>query len=227
MIQEPYRVLLVDDEPDILQFVGYNLRKEGFEVSTANNGIEAIAQAQEIQPHLILMDVMMPEMDGIEACAEIRNIPTLKKTFIVFLTARSEDYSQIAGFDAGADDYVTKPVRPQILITRIKSMMRRLEEEEVPSHIISIKNLTINHQKFLVYINGKVINLTKKEFDLLSFLANKPNRVFTRPQIFSAIWGNDVIVGDRTIDVHIRRIREKLNVDYLKTIKGVGYKFES
>ncbi|MEI6576412.1 MAG: response regulator transcription factor [Bacteroidota bacterium] len=227
MAKETYRILLVDDEEDILEFLTYNLKKEGFEVRTAHNGQEAISQARKYLPHLILLDVMMPVMDGIEACAEIRQIPSLKKTFIVFLTARGEDFSQIAGFDAGADDYVSKPVKPKVLISRINAMLRRFQEQEAVDNVICIKNLVINRDKFLVYKDEEEIVMTKKEFDLLSFLANVPNRVFSRDQIFTAVWGDDVIVGDRTIDVHIRKIREKLDVDYLKTVKGVGYKFEA
>jgi len=227
MAKETYRILLVDDEEDILEFLTYNLKKEGFEVRTAHNGQDAISQARKYLPHLILLDVMMPVMDGIEACAEIRQIPSLKKTFIVFLTARGEDFSQIAGFDAGADDYVSKPVKPKVLISRINAMLRRFQEQEAVDNVICIKNLVINRDKFLVYKDEEEIVMTKKEFDLLSFLANVPNRVFSRDQIFTAVWGDDVIVGDRTIDVHIRKIREKLDVDYLKTVKGVGYKFEA
>ncbi|MEI6575643.1 MAG: response regulator transcription factor [Bacteroidota bacterium] len=227
MPSEPQRILLVDDEADIKEFLSYNLRKEGYQVFFASNGKEAIEEALKVQPHLILLDVMMPEMDGIEACEEIRKIPTLSKTFIVFLTARGEDFSQIAGFDSGADDYVTKPVKPKVLVSRIKALLRRFQETEITENVIRIQNLVINREKFMVYKGTEEIVLTKKEFDLLSLLTSSPDKVFTRDEIFSELWGDDVIVGDRTIDVHIRKIREKLDVDFLKTVKGVGYKFEA
>lgn len=227
MPQDQHRILLVDDEADILEFLGYNLRKEGFEVFTAANGKEAIDEAMKVRPHLILLDVMMPVMDGMETCQEIRQIPQLKKTIVVFLTARGEDYSQIAGFDAGADDFVTKPVKPKVLISRIKALLRRQHDTETPDNIIKLKDLVINREKFLVYKNEEEIVLTKKEFDLLSLLASTPDKVFTRDEIFSKIWGDDVIVGDRTIDVHVRKIREKLDIENIKTVKGVGYKFEA
>jgi two-component system alkaline phosphatase synthesis response regulator PhoP len=223
----PHRILLVDDEADILEFLGYNLKKEGYAVFTATNGREAIDEALKVKPHLILMDVMMPVMDGIESCTEIRKIPALDQTLIIFLTARSEDYSQIAGFDSGADDYVTKPVKPKVLMSRIKALLRRFQDNPVHENSFTIKNLVINRDKYLILKDEEEIILTKKEFELLSLLASSPDKVFTRDEIFSALWGEDVIVGDRTIDVHIRKIREKLDVDYLKTVKGVGYKFEA
>jgi len=227
MSQDQHRILLVDDEADILEFLSYNLKKEGFEVFSASNGREAINEALRILPHLILLDVMMPVMDGMEACQEIRQIPQLKNTIIIFLTARGEDYSQIAGFDAGADDFVTKPIKPKVLISRIKALLRRQHTTETPDNIIRIKDLIINREKFLVYKNDAEITLTKKEFELLSLLASTPDKVFTRDEIFSKVWGDDVIVGDRTIDVHVRKIREKLDIDNIKTVKGVGYKFEA
>jgi two-component system, OmpR family, alkaline phosphatase synthesis response regulator PhoP len=225
---EQYKILLVDDEPDILEFLGYNLRKEGYEVHTCNNGKDGLAKAIEILPQLIILDVMMPEMDGIETCREIRQVTELKNTIVIFLTARGEDYSQIAGFEAGADDYVTKPVKPRVLISRVQALLRRYKEEPgtEAEQIISLNELIIDREKYVVIKDGKEYYLPRKEFELLSLLASKPNRVFTREDILNAIWGNDVIVGDRTIDVHVRKIREKLGNLNIKTIKGVGYKFE-
>lgn len=225
MDNSKYRVLLVDDEEDILEFLSYNLLREGFKVSTANNGIRAIEQAKEEQPHLIIMDVMMPKMDGITAVEEIRKIPQLDNTLIIFLTARSEDYSQIAGFEAGADDYVSKPIKPKILISRITAMLRRSAKTD-DSKVIKINGLEIDPLSFVVLKKGKKISLPKKEFKLLQLLANSPNKVFTRDEIFTKVWGDDVIVGDRTIDVHIRKIREKIGNEYITTIKGIGYKLE-
>lgn len=226
MKQEEYIILLVDDEPDILEFLGYNLRKEGYTLYTAENGKDAIEIAKHVIPHLIILDVMMPVMDGIETCSELKKIPKLDNTLIVFLTARGEDYSQIAGFDAGADDYITKPIKPKIIISRIKALLRRYKDEEVKNPPIELIDITIDKERYLVIKDGEEISLPKKEFELLSILASKPNKVFTRTEIFEEVWGNDVIVGDRTIDVHIRKIREKLGVDNIKTIKGVGYKYE-
>ncbi len=226
MKQEEYTILLVDDEPDILEFLGYNLRKEGYIVYTAADGKEAINIAKQINPHLIILDVMMPVMDGIETCAELKKIPKLENTLIVFLTARGEDYSQIAGFEAGADDYITKPIKPKIITSRIKALLRRYKDDDVKNPPIELLDITIDNEKYLVIKDGVEISLPKKEFELLSILASRPNKVFTRSEIFEVVWGNDVIVGDRTIDVHIRKIREKLNIDNIKTIKGVGYKYE-
>ncbi|MCF6171398.1 MAG: response regulator transcription factor [Bacteroidales bacterium] len=220
-----YRILLVDDEEDILEFLTYNLLKEGFKVSTASNGIQAVDQAKAEQPHLIIMDVMMPQMDGITAVEEIRKIPELDNTLIIFLTARSEDYSQIAGFEAGADDYVTKPVKPKILISRITALLRRSTKKD-DSKIIKINELEINPVSFVVLKNGKKVSLPKKEFKLLQLLAASPDKVFTRDEIFHQVWGDDVIVGDRTIDVHVRKIREKIGNAYITTVKGMGYKLE-
>jgi two-component system alkaline phosphatase synthesis response regulator PhoP len=226
---EPYKILLVDDEPDILEFLGYNLRKEGYQVHTSNNGKDGLVKALEVRPHLIVLDVMMPEMDGIETCTEIRKVPELKNSIVIFLTARGEDYSQIAGFEAGADDYVTKPVKPRILVSRIKALLRRYKEEpgKEAGQTIDLNEFRIDRDRYVVIKDGQDYNLPRKEFELLSLLASKPDRVFTRNEILSAIWGDDVIVGDRTIDVHIRKIREKLGTRNIKTIKGVGYKLES
>jgi two-component system, OmpR family, alkaline phosphatase synthesis response regulator PhoP len=226
METEKYRILLVDDEKDILEFLGYNLKKEGYILSTARNGKDAIKIAKEEKPHLIILDVMMPKLDGIETCSEIRTIPELNNTIIVFLTARGEDYSQIAGFDAGADDYITKPIKPKVLISRIKALLRRYKVPEVNIEEIKLKDIVIDKERYLIIKDNKEISLPKKEFELLILLASKPNKVFTRDEIFSKVWGNDVIVGDRTIDVHVRKIREKLGLNSIKTIKGVGYKIE-
>ncbi len=228
MDNELFTILLVDDEKDILEFLSYNLKKEGFKVVTAKSGKEAIEKAPKCKPHLIVLDVMMPGMDGIETCVELRKLRETEKSVIVFLTARNEDYSQIAGLDAGADDYISKPVKPKVFLSKINSLLRRFTSEPgfSKSEIIELDNLKIDAESFLVYSGGIEITLPKKEFELLRLLASKPNKVFTRDEIFSRIWGNDVIVGERTIDVHIRKIREKLNIRNIKTIKGVGYKFE-
>ena len=220
------RILLVDDEEDILEIVGYNLEQEVFEVLTAKNGKQAIKIAKKAQPQLIIMDVMMPEIDGIEACERIRAIPELSQTIITFLTARGEDYSQLAGFEAGADDYITKPIKPKLLISKIKALLRRLPSYERNNEdILYFNNLIINRIEYTITINGNEILLPKKEFELLSLLASLPNKVFKREEILEKVWGNDVVVGGRTIDVHIRKLREKIGDDYLKTVKGVGYKF--
>jgi len=220
-----YKLLLVDDDEDILEFLSYNLKREGFQLFTAKNGIEAIELAKKELPHLIVMDVMMPKMDGITAVEEIRKISSLDETLIIFLTARSEDYSQIAGFGAGADDYISKPIKPKVLVSRISAFLRRSTKQESPN-VIEIKNLTINQEKFKVTLGGKEIILPRKEFKLLRLLASTPNKVFTRDEIFTKVWGDDVVVGDRTIDVHVRKIREKIGDDFIKTIKGIGYKLE-
>ncbi|MFW6219054.1 MAG: response regulator transcription factor [Bacteroidota bacterium] len=219
-----YKILVVDDENDILEFLGYNLRKEGFTVYTANNGKKAIKLTMEVNPHLILLDVMMPEMDGIETCEKIRELPGFADVLIAFLTARAEDYSQIAGFEAGGDDYITKPVRPRVLISRIKALLRRYGTSL--GLIKKYGPIVIDQEKYIVLKDGMEINLPKKEFSLLLLLTSKPSRVFTRDEIFDTIWGSDVFVGDRTIDVYIRKLREKIGMDVIKTIKGVGYKFE-
>lgn len=227
---EPYKILLVDDEPDILEFLSYNLKKEGYEVVTGINGRDGLAKAKNFKPHLAILDVMMPEMDGIETCREMRQLPDLKNTIVVFLTARGEDYSQIAGFEAGADDYVTKPIKPRVLISRIKALLRRFREDKAgheTSGIIFLDEFSIDREKYVVIKEGREVHLPRKEFELLSLLVSKPNKVFTREEILSGIWGDDVIVGDRTIDVHVRKIRERLGTMNIKTIKGVGYKYES
>lgn len=220
------KILLVDDEPDILEFIKYNLEKEGYEVYTADNGKKALEISKNILPQLILLDVMMPEMDGIETCSELRKIPEFNQTIIAFLTARNEDYSQIAGFDVGADDYITKPIKPKVLISRIKALLRRFSNDNSTENV-KLGDIEINQEKYLVYKGNLEINLPKKEFELLSLLASKPGKVFSRKEILNKIWGNDIIVGDRTIDVHIRKLREKLGDEYLKTIKGIGYKFNA
>ncbi len=225
------KILLVDDEPDILEFLSYNIEKEGYEVHTAGNGKDAIELAATVVPQLILLDVMMPEMDGIETCEELRKNADLQSTIIAFLTARGEDYSQIAGFEAGGDDYITKPIKPKVLVSRIKALLKRYrteqkEEEELKdSKIIERGNLIIDKEKYQVMNNGKELVLPKKEFELLLLLISKPDKVFTRDEIFTAVWGDNIIVGDRTIDVHIRKLREKIGDKHIKTIKGVGYKY--
>lgn len=224
MKNSKFKILLVDDEKDILEFLGYNLEKEGFQIHTAGNGKEAISIAEKIIPHLILMDVMMPVMDGIEACEQIRKVPELNGVLIAFLTARGEDYSQIAGFDAGGDDYITKPIKPKLLVSRVKALLKRHYDKSESGQAPS-EDLIIDREKYLVILKGKKLILPKKEFELLNLLHSKPERVFTRDDIFRLVWGDNIIVGDRTIDVHIRKLREKLGEDYIKTIKGVGYKF--
>lgn len=234
---QDYRILIADDEPDILEFVCYNLIKEGYQVSTARNGVEALQQARKVQPHLILLDVMMPEMDGVEVCRELRQNAQFNDTLIAFLTARSEDYSQIAGFEVGGDDYIAKPVRPRVLLSRIAALLRRAGSSENGSEndseakndkVITLGELRIDREQYLVFKDSEPEPLVfaKKEFELLFLLATKPNKVFTREEIFAQVWGSDVIVGNRTIDVHIRKIREKIGEDYIKTIKGIGYKFQ-
>ncbi len=219
-----YKILIVDDEQDILDFLGYNLNKLGYEVHTALNGRDGIVKARKEIPHLIILDVMMPDMDGIETCRELRAIPDLKKTIITFLTARNEDYSQIAGFEVGADDYISKPIKPLVLASRIKGLLRRTEPDSVNRN--EIGGLIIDQDRFIVIKNGVEIGLPRKEFKLLSLLAAKPGKVFSRESILNQVWGDEVVVGDRTIDVHVRKLREKLGDEYIKTIKGVGYKFE-
>ena len=218
-----YRILLVDDEPDILEIVGYNLKKEGFEISTAEDGLQAIAQAKKHNPHLIIMDVMMPNMNGIEACEKIREIPALSKTIITFLTARAEDYSQIAGLEAGADDYITKPVKPKILLSKVNALLRRLDDSSSKNKV-AIKGIVIDADKYKVLKDGIEIKCAKKEFELLQLLSSVIGKVFTRDEIMNTVWGTDVFIGDRTIDVHIRKLREKLGNDFIETIKGVGYR---
>lgn len=220
-------ILIVDDEEDILEFIKYNLEKEGFHVYTAKNGLEGIEIAKSVVPNLILLDVMMPEMDGIEVCRTLRSDDQFNHTIISFLSARNEDYTQIAGLDVGGDDYITKPIRPRLLISRIKALLRRAgKSEEKPAEVLVFDDLKINKEQVAVIVKGKQIPFAKKEFALLYLLASKPGKVFTRQEIYHKVWGTDVIVGDRTIDVHIRKLREKIGSDYIKTIKGIGYKFE-
>ena len=219
-------ILLVDDEPDILEIVGYNLSAEGYKIITASNGAEGVKKAKKEKPQLIILDVMMPEMDGIEACERIRKVPELNDVIITFLTARGEDYSQVAGFDAGADDYITKPIKPKVLVSKVKALLRRYkEEEESATNVVKIGNLTIDREAYRIILKGKEIILPRKEFELLSLLASKPGKVFIREEILDKVWGNEVVVGGRTIGVHIRKLREKIGDHSFKTVKGVGYKF--
>ena len=219
------KILLVDDEPDILEIVGYNLKNEGYLVYTASNGVEALKSAKKITPNLILLDIMMPEMDGIETCEKIRAIKSLENTLIAFLTARNEDYSQVAGFEAGADDYITKPIKPKVLVSKVKSLLRRLKAENQADSNVVVGDITINRDEYVVFKGDKKIFLPRKEFELFSLLTSKPGKVFKRETILDRVWGNEVVVGGRTIDVHIRKLREKIGDDYFKTVKGVGYKF--
>lgn len=220
------KILLVDDEPDILEIISYNLSSEGYEIFTAKNGVDAVAKAKKKQPHLVILDVMMPEMDGIEACEIMRATPGLENMIITFLTARGEDYSQVAGFDAGADDYITKPVKPKVLVSKVKALLRRFKESKAEvEDIVEVGNIVINREEYKIVNNGKEIILPRKEFELLSLLTSKPNKVFKREVILDKVWGNEVVVGGRTIDVHIRKLREKIGDDHFKTVKGVGYKF--
>jgi len=225
MKKKDITILLVDDEPDILEIVGYNLSSEGYTVITAENGAQAVKLAKKKKPHLIILDVMMPEMDGIEACEQIRKIPDLGETIITFLTARGEDYSQMAGFDAGADDYITKPIKPKVLVSKVKALLRRFKETESTTNIVKIGNLVINRDEYKIMKDDEELILPRKEFELLSILASKPGKVFKREEILDKVWGNEVVVGGRTIDVHIRKLREKIGDESFKTVKGVGYKF--
>jgi len=224
MKKKDITILLVDDEPDILEIVRYNLALEGYKIETAENGVEAIDKAKKVKPHLIIMDVMMPKMDGIEACEKIRSIPDLSETVITFLSARGEDFSQVAGLDAGADDYITKPIKPKVLVSKVKALLRRFKDEE-ESDKMKLGDLVINREEYKILLGKEEIMLPKKEFELLALLASKPGKVFKRENILDSIWGNDVIVGGRTIDVHIRKLREKIGDERFKTVKGVGYKF--
>ncbi|WP_264560220.1 response regulator transcription factor [Flavobacterium sp. N2270] len=226
MNNQEITILLVDDEPDILEIVGYNLSQEGYKIITASNGKEAVSTAKKETPQLIIMDVMMPEMDGIEACEKIRQVPELQNTIITFLTARSEDYSQMAGFDAGADDYISKPIKPRILVSKVKALLRRVKDNAEVSDILNVGGIEINREEYKIVKEGEEISLPRKEFELFYLLATKPGKVFTREEILDKVWGNEVIVGGRTIDVHIRKLREKIGDEFFKTIKGVGYKIE-
>lgn len=222
------KILLVDDEPDILELVGFHLRKEGYTVFTASGGKEGVEIARREQPALIILDVMMPDMDGMETCEKIRQIPQLKDTLVTFLTALAEDYSMMAGFDAGADDYITKPVKPKVLVSKIKALLRRAGGQDVQAETsLATGDLVIDRDRYVVVNKGREIVLPRKEFELLSLLSSRPGRVFKRDEIMDTVWGNEVVVGGRTIDVHIRKLREKIGEDYFKTIKGVGYKFEA
>ncbi len=226
MKKKEIKILLVDDEPDILEIVGYNLAQEGYKIVTATNGKEAIAIAKKEIPQLIIMDVMMPVMDGMEACENIRKIPELSNVIITFLTARSEDYSQVAGFEAGADDYISKPIKPKLLVSKVKALLRRLKDETTNSDTLNVGDIIINREEYKIIQAGRELFLPRKEFELFYLLASKPGKVFKREDILDKVWGNEVIVGGRTIDVHIRKLREKIGDDLFVTVKGVGYKFE-
>lgn len=225
MNNNAHKILLVDDEPDILEFLSYNLKKEGYQVFTALTGEEGIAVAKKEMPHLVLLDVMMPGVDGIEVCRELRSAQGMDGVVIAFLTARSEDYSHIAGFEAGADDYINKPIKPRVLLSRIKALLRR-SPNGAESSAVDVGKLRIDRESYLVFKDGAEISLPRKEFELLSLLASKPGKVFARDEILNKVWGDEVVVGDRTIDVHIRKLREKLGEEFIRTVKGVGYKFE-
>jgi two-component system, OmpR family, alkaline phosphatase synthesis response regulator PhoP len=227
-ISTKQKILIVDDEPDILELIEYNLKKEGYQVYTARNGQEAVSEAKKALPDLIVLDIMMPKMDGIEACRIMRTMPEFKNTFMVFLTARSEEYSEIAGFNVGADDYIAKPIKPRALVSRINAILRRnAPAEEVTDNKLEIGTLVIDREAYLVYQKNEKVVLAKKEFELLYLLASKPGKVYTREVILKNIWEDSVVVTNRTIDVHIRKLREKLGDDIVSTVKGVGYKFEA
>ena len=219
------KILIVDDEADIIEILKYNLEKEDFDVRGASDGEMGLALANSFKPDLILLDIMMPKMDGIEVCKQIKEAGTLPNTMIAFLTARNEDFTQITALESGGDDFINKPIRPRVLISRVKALLRRTAKAEV-ENIVKIRDLKIDREKFLVFKEEEQIELAKKQFELLNLLISKPGKVFTREEIFNKIWGPDVLVGDRTIDVHIRKLRDKLGVNYIKTLKGIGYKFE-
>lgn len=225
MKNKDIKILLVDDEPDILEIVGYNLSNEGYKIITGENGVEAVKLAKKHKPHLVILDVMMPEMDGIEACEQLRKNADLENTIITFFTARGEDYSQVAGFEAGADDYITKPIKPKVLVSKVKALLRRLKEDKQSEDIIKVGNIVINREEYKILKGKEELILPRKEFELLALLASKPGKVFKREDILDRVWGNEVVVGGRTIDVHIRKLREKIGEKSFKTIKGVGYKF--
>lgn len=227
MTETTWKILLVDDEPDILEFLRYNLVKEGFQIFVAADGRQALEIARREKPHLIVLDIMMPEMDGIEVCRQLRADKKMDDTIIAFLTARDEDYTQIAALDVGGDDYISKPIKPRVFISRVKALLRRFERaDDESADRIALHDLIIDKEKVLVYRQGVAIELAKKEFEILWLLASKPGKVFSRDEIFAKIWGADVIVGNRTIDVHIRKLRERIGEEYIKTLKGIGYKFE-
>jgi len=226
MRKKDIKILLVDDDTDILEIVGFNLEAEGYRIFKAHNGKEALVTAKKELPNLIILDVMMPEMDGIETCENIRKMPELQNTVITFLTARGEDYSQVAGFDVGADDYITKPIKPKLLVSKVKALLRRVKDEMEAEDILRVGDIEINREEYKIVKAGEEIILPRKEFELFYLLASKPGKVFKREEILDKVWGNEVIVGGRTIDVHIRKLREKIGDEWFKTIKGVGYKLE-
>jgi len=226
MENQRIKILTVDDEPDIVEFVEYNLTKEGFDVKTASDGKSALKLAEQFIPDLILLDIMMPELDGIEVCRRLREMPIMSNTIIVFLTARGEDYSEIAGFDAGGDDYITKPIRLRVLISRLKALLRRKQNEDDAGEVSEYGDLKIDVDQYLVFEKGTELQLAKKEFEILRLLSSRPGKVFSRQEIFNKVWGSDLLVGERTIDVHVRKIREKVGSHYIKTVKGIGYKFD-
>ncbi|HLW63241.1 MAG TPA: response regulator transcription factor [Flavobacterium sp.] len=226
MKKKDIKILLVDDDTDILEIVGFNLEAEGFRIFKAHNGKEALVIAKKELPNLIILDVMMPEMDGIETCENLRKMPELQNTVITFLTARGEDYSQVAGFDVGADDYITKPIKPKLLVSKVKALLRRVKDEMEAADILRVGDIEINREEYKIVKAGEEIILPRKEFELFYLLASKPGKVFKREEILDKVWGNEVIVGGRTIDVHIRKLREKIGDELFKTIKGVGYKLE-
>lgn len=226
MEKNKLRILLADDEDDVLDFMKYNLEREGFEVYTAGNGLEAIEIAQKTLPQIIILDLMMPQLDGIETCRKLRALPQFKTTIITFLTARDEDFTQIKGFEAGADDYITKPIKPRVFLSRIHALIRRLDSVDSLSNIVKVGDIEIDAEQYLVKKKGVAISLPRKEFELLNLLMSKPGKVFKRDEILNKVWGNETLVGNRTIDVHIRKLREKLGDNCFKTIKGIGYKFD-
>ena len=221
------KILVVDDDPDIVEILKYNLKNSGYSVKSAGNGVEAIKKAKKFIPDIILMDVMMPEMSGIEACEEIKNIDQLSQAIIIFLSARSEDYTQISAYDAGADDYISKPVKPKILLKKISNIAKKISSEKNAPKTIDLGSIKINKEEYVAIKDKKEILLPRKEFELLFLLATKPEKVFTREEIMNKVWGTQVVVGDRTIDVHVRKLREKIGEKHIKTLKGVGYKFKS
>ena len=225
MKKEDIKILLVDDEPDILEIIRFNLERVGYQIKTASNGLDAIKVSNKFLPHLIILDVMMPDLDGIETCERLRQDERFHETIIMFLTARGEDYSYVAAFDAGADDYVTKPGKPKVLVSKVKGLLRRMKKREATSTQLEFKNLVVDREEYKVTLKGKELSMPRKEFELLYLLASKPGKVFKREKIMEKIWGSDVVVGDRTIDVHIRKLREKIGDRFFKTVKGVGYKF--
>lgn len=226
MKKSEIKILLVDDEPDIREIIGFNLTNEGYQVYESSNGEKAVKKAIEITPHLIIMDIMMPELDGISACEQIRSQPKLQSTVIMFLSARGEDFSYVAAFDAGADDYVTKPIKPKVLLSKVKGLLRRFKNSDEEPSVLNFGDLIVDKEEYKVTHNGTSFGLPRKEFELLFLLASRPNKVHKREKIMEKIWGADVVVGDRTIDVHIRKLREKVGEKFFKTVKGVGYKFE-